>query len=318
MPNTVSKALVIPNTGDFPGLWGSTALNPDFIAIDGMFGGFVSIGLGAANATLTQPTGGITPGAGPTQSQNALIRFSGALAANCVVTFPLPGYYIVENLCTNIASYYVQITNGGGGEVIGAPPGQQMHVFSDGTNVRFINMPPVGSLLDLCVATTPPWIAACTVKPWLLGDGTVYTSSLFPTLSVQLGSTFGGNGINTFGVPNLTNRSRVPIAATSTAALLTSAVSGIDGTAWGASGGDQRAQQHTHAAAVTDPGHAHPSPSATGGGGGGNNLTGGTVVGSTINGSAVTGITVANATSGAGSSQNVPPTLIHGITLIKT
>ena len=38
-PTTINKALIVPNTGDLPGTWGSAAINPDLSAIDGMLGG---------------------------------------------------------------------------------------------------------------------------------------------------------------------------------------------------------------------------------------------------------------------------------------
>ena len=73
-PVTVNKALIIPNTGDLSGTWGSAAINPDMTAIDGMLGGFQTISLSVATSfSLSLPSGSLTPGAGPNQSQNALI-----------------------------------------------------------------------------------------------------------------------------------------------------------------------------------------------------------------------------------------------------
>ena len=34
-PQTVNGGLIVPNTGDLVGTWGSAALNPDFVAVDG-------------------------------------------------------------------------------------------------------------------------------------------------------------------------------------------------------------------------------------------------------------------------------------------
>ena len=61
-PVTPLKALIIPNTGDLVGTWGSAALNPDFTAIDGMFGGITTVSLTNANVSLSAPAGSITPG----------------------------------------------------------------------------------------------------------------------------------------------------------------------------------------------------------------------------------------------------------------
>ena len=90
-PTTVNKALIVPTTGDLSGTWGSAALNPDFTAIDGMFGGVVTVSLTNANVALTAPSGSVTAGAGPFQQQNAIIKFSGTLTGNCTITFTLHG-----------------------------------------------------------------------------------------------------------------------------------------------------------------------------------------------------------------------------------
>ena len=135
------------------------------------------------------------------------------------------------------------------------------------------------------------------------------SSSLFSAI----GSTYGsGDGSTTFNVPDFRGR----IAAGqdnmggSAASRLTTAVSGVDGTTVGASGGDQRQQSHTHTATVTDPGHSHTYTSVAGAGGGGNIQSGGGSSTTPSTSSQTTGISVANSTTGAGSSQNVQPTLV--------
>lgn len=102
---------------------------------------------------------------------------------------------------------------------------------------------------------------------------------------------------------------------------ITSGVCGLDGTVLGASGGDQRLHQHTHTATVTDPGHTHVAaafkqfPGASGSMtdkflSDGNTTNGSGVANPTTN-SATTGITVSNANAGAGSSQNVQPSMVR-------
>jgi microcystin-dependent protein len=44
---------------------------------------------------------------------------------------------------------------------------------------------------------------------WVVCDGTVYATSTHPALSALLGSTYGGNGTSTFGVPDLKGRSPI-------------------------------------------------------------------------------------------------------------
>jgi microcystin-dependent protein len=134
----------------------------------------------------------------------------------------------------------------------------------------------------------------------------------------MLGSTYGGNGITIAGLPDLGNRLRVPLGG----GRLTSAGSGINGNAFGASGGDERLQSHTHTANVSDPGHNHPVPiplynndpdfGVVPGGSGSQTGT----YNATAN-SNTTGISVSNATTGAGSAGNVQPTLVFGMAFIR-
>jgi microcystin-dependent protein len=135
-----------------------------------------------------------------------------------------------------------------------------------------------------------------------------------------LGSTFGGNGVTTFGVPDLRARYRIPLdnqGSQGAAGRVTSAVSGINGTTIGAAGGSQALQAHTHG--ITDPGHSHtmaqflaftptqnPQLTYASGGGGGAGFTA----------NATTNISVA--TTGSGASGAIPPGLVFGMSFIKT
>jgi microcystin-dependent protein len=67
---------------------------------------------------------------------------------------------------------------------------------------------PIGSVTAYALATPP--------AGWLLCDGSIYSASAYPTLSVGLGSTYGGNGTTTFAVPNLKGRMPVGLDSTQT------------------------------------------------------------------------------------------------------
>lgn len=322
MPNTVNKALNTPNTGDLSGAWGTAAVNANMTVIDGYLGGVQSVSLTNANVSLgiatgVIGTGSITAGAGPVQAANAVIKFTGTLTGNCDITFPAPGFWIVENNCT-VGAFYVRARASGTGNLIGLPPGEPCHIYNDGTDAKFVDMGRVGQFMDLCVATTPAWIGACTVPPYLPCVGTAtYTASVYPALAAMLGSTFGGNGITTFGVPDLGGRVRVPLGT-----RITTAIAGFDGNTFGAAGGDQNPPAHTHVASVTDPGHVHALTNHTAV----MHLSGVTFAGGSFGGgsssvginSATTNVTVSNATTGAGVGANLQPSLVFGISFIKT
>lgn len=244
-PITTNRYFIAPLTGDLPGAWGTAALNPNFQSIDTLFGGVTTISLSVTTTILlTVPaTTGVWPGGNPSQSMNALIKFTGAQTGSATIQFTLPGFYIVNNQCTGTT--FVKLSPSAGvGNSIGAPPGQKVHVFYDGTDMDFVDLPTPGSALDLHINTTtlPPWMTACSVAPYLVKDGSVYTSSIYPALAQLLGSTYGGNGITTFGVPDERSRTRLGVdtiqaASGATAARITFAQAGFTGALLGAAGG---------------------------------------------------------------------------------
>lgn len=326
-PVTSARSFIVPNTGDLSGAWGTSALNPNFQSIDTLFGGVTTISLSSTTTILlTVPaTTGVWPGGNPSQSMNAVIKFTGAQTGSATIQFTLPGFYIVDNRCTGTT--FVKLSpSAGTGNSIGAPPGKKAHVFYDGTDMDYVDMPDPGSAYDLHINTTtlPPWMTACSVAPYLVKDGSVYTSSVYPALSALLGSTFGGNGITTFGVPDERARARLGVdtiqaASGATSARVTLAIAGFTGSLLGAAGGDQRLQSHTHTNILSDPGHAH-------------DVTPGTIAGSGIiansgsyassptqkTSTTATGVTLTNANVGTGSSQNMMPSIVSFVPLIKT
>lgn len=313
-PTTPLKVLAVPSHGSDVDTW-DQPLNNDFTAIDGILGGLVTKSLTNANVTLTAPAGSVTPGAGPTESQNAIIRFTGTLTGNCIITIPLPGFYIAENLCT-VGAFYVQVRGATATQVIGLPPGQAIQIYTDGSNVRFVGMPAVSSLMMLSVTSAPAWMGACTVRPWLVCDGTVYNTVDYQTLGAMLGSTFGGNGSTTFGVPDLGNRNPLMIGS-----RITSVVSGVDGATRGAAGGSQ---SHTLTAAesavltYTDSGHTNPVGFNQTGTGPGSVETVKPYIGSAGNYPSGPGFANITANAGGGAHTIVNPVLIFGTTFIKT
>lgn len=332
MPNTVNVGLNVPNTGDLVGTWGSAAVNPDFVAIDGLFAGVTTIGLSGSNVTLTAPAAfTAVPAAGPTQSQNAVLRFTGALLANLTVTLPLPGRYVVENLTTG--NFTVQFFGNAGGQRISTAQGSRVLIYNDGVNCYFVNdsgSSPGKMELWAGVTAMPSWVGFCTTSPYLLCDGSIYNIATYPYLGARLGSSFGGNGVTTFGVPDM--RGRVPLAYDGTGARITVAACGLNGQVLGAALDQQvvtltaaQIPAHTHPSFLNDLGHIHPwGPSgfqANTAGTGASGTTpqyGSTSNATGSNNSAPMSITNAANAGGGGAHSNVQPSQVVGLWVIHT
>ena len=322
-PQTPTIAIYQPARGSDSGTW-DLPHNANCGALDSLFGNVAVISLSNSNVTLSTPPNSGASWAGPYQSQSSLIRFTGMLTANVTVSIPRPGFYIVENLCTGTGTFSVTLT--AGNFSVGAPPGKKCHVFNDGTNMDYVNMPDPGTAYDLHgVTALPPWMLACTILPYLIKDGATYSNSSYPALAAILGTTFGGTPGSTFSVPDERARARVGFDTGATGRL-TSGQSGISGTTMGSSGGDQRNASHSHTASVSDAGHAHATQVFISGSNSGPVIAdqasyqagGATVPGGTGVQIAGTGIGVSIGTTGNGASQNVQPTIVSFLPLIKT
>lgn len=180
---------------------------------------------------------------------------------------------------------------------------------------------PIGAQMTFAGATPP--------TGWLLCYGQAVSRTTYASLFAVIGTAYGiGDGSTTFNLPD--KRGRVSLGADnmggSAANRVTSAVSGVDATAVGNSGGDQHAQQDTitatstAATAVTDPGHIHTVPSIQDGGTG--NMIGGRAgpyVTTFPTNTAFTGIGVSTtvtttATSAlTGASQNIQPVQVDNV-----
>ena len=157
-----------------------------------------------------------------------------------------------------------------------------------------------------------PYAGSLLPDGWLWCAGQAVSRSTYAALFTAIGVLHGaGDGSTTFGLPDLRGRTvfgKDDLGGTA-ANRVTNAVSGIAATTLGASGGNQNMHGHTHT--VTDPGHSHglghrTSPfGMTTGAGGVPPINDSTGLSTT---STTTGITLAS--TGSGSSQNMPPALI--------
>lgn len=202
MPTTTYKGLSVQTAGSNPGTWGagaSTALNEGMIEIvDRNLGGIVTKSLAAGDVTLSA-----------TEAQNAIVRLTGVLPTNRVLTSPCQGFYFVENLTTG--SFTVTVTNGVSGVTV--LQSTRATLIADATNgVRTasyaIDFIPTGTVM-LFVQTAAPtgWIKSTTHnnKALRLVAGTVSTGGTvdFTTAfaSQPVTGTIGGTAISVSQMP---------------------------------------------------------------------------------------------------------------------
>ena len=308
-PQTSQVGFYQPTRGSDAGTW-DTPMNSNTNAMDSLAANVSIIPLTNANVTLSTPPISTTPWGGPYQSQSAILRFTGTLTANCTITLPRSGFWIVENLCT-VGAYYVALASASPGKVICSPPGEAVHIYCDGTDVKYVDLGRIGEYLDLSVSTVPAWIANCTVPPYLNCNGATFSSITYPALYTYLGSTT---------LPDSRGRVRAALDQ-STSRLNNIITSGI-----GNAGGDQYMQQHNHAytGGWYDTGHAH-GPAAgsflldTGSYGSQGTASGYgyTVAGTTASASASITNNFSISVNGSGAGQNVQPTFYGGLTMIR-
>ena len=215
--STSNRAYTIQSAGENPGTWGDPVLNSNFQTIDTNLGGVTTVALSSSNVTLTS-----------TQYANGTIRLTGTLTATVQVIFPaVQGWWTIDNQTTGNFAALLNIT-GSPGQLIAVEQGGATDIFLDGTNVKFRNLPPVGSYLDLCDAITPLWIQFCTVNPYLLCDGSTFSAVTYPYLNTKLGGTT---------LPDLRGRARFYLDGGT--GRITTAGSGIDGATRLSAGGAQ-------------------------------------------------------------------------------
>jgi hypothetical protein len=283
--------------GGDTGTW-DTPTNNNWSITDSALGAITIIPLNNSNVVLSGP-----------QFQSKTLTFNSTLTGSVTVTFPtsFTKSYEIRNLCTGSSAFTITLeTTATGGQVICCPPGESVTAVNDGANLYYHDLGRIGTMVQIYASSMPNWVTGCTVNPYLPCTGTTFSSATYPVLAMQLGSTT---------TPDL--RGRVPYNVDGGAGRITGVIAGTLGTG----GGDQNAQAHSHG--ISDPTHTH----ALNGGSGNQGLqqgsgpvniggtgSGGTNVALAI-GAAGTGVTVNSALSGG--SQNLPPLLVSGITMIR-
>lgn len=309
---TTAKGLYQVANSSYIGTW-DVPENSNWGVVDAALGQITTIQLNNTPVTLTGP-----------QTQCCQIIFSssaapgGVLSGNVGVTFPtvipsstpLTGPYIIQNLCGNSSQFVVTLqTTVAGGQNISCKPGEPFDVVNDGVNIKYKNLGHIGTYLDYASSAVPVWVTNCTIPPYLNCDGTSFSSATYPILASIIGTV----------LPD--SRGRLRAAYNQGTGLITAGGSGLNGNNVFATGGSEFLQQHNHL--TNDPGHGHGAgytllvPNNAGFGGANLVVGGGSYF---VNNNSpvqtnVTGITIVN--NGSGTFQNIQPTLIHGITMIR-
>lgn len=143
MATTTYKGYELQVTGSNSGTWGDT-LNTDALQrIDTNLGGITSKSLTNSDVTLSTA-----------ESRSAILRLTGTISANIIITTSCQGFFFVENLTTG--SYTVTVTNGVAAAT--APQGRRVPMIADATNgvrVAATGEFPAGTVM-LFVQTSAP------------------------------------------------------------------------------------------------------------------------------------------------------------------
>lgn len=319
-PTTVNRGFFIPTRGSDPGTW-DVPLNANWSGLDNMLGAPNAISASAGTITLTTD-----------QISFGTLFLSGTLSGDATLLFPtVQGWWTIYNGCT-VGAFALYVASGTGTTRIGIPPGEFVDVLINNNTPYYRSFGRVNGIeIWAGYSAVPRWCTGSTVPPYVLAGGLTYNFSVYPFSGATLGSSFGGDGITTFGVPDL--RGRVALPYDGTGARITSAICGINGQTLGAAGGNQNVAQHAHTynntTANENQSHAHaytaPIGSAV------VNLQGGSTytnvyVNTSPAASLVTGAENQNhnhnysgttATYGSGSSANIQPAQVTGIAVIR-
>jgi microcystin-dependent protein len=290
----------VARNGDI-GTW-DTPTNNNWTLMDSALGAIATIGLNNTNVILNAA-----------QFQSKTVTFNSTLTGSVTITFPtsFTKSYEIQHLCTGSSAFTITLeTTATGGQVICCPPGEIIEVLNDGANLKYKNFGGhIGSYMDWYGSSMPNWNDGCTVPPYINCVGGSFSSASYPVLAARIGT----------ALPDMRGRTR--LALDQGTGRNTSVVTG--GTIL-TGGGDQFMQSHSHAntATVNDPTHTHSgvlSPanvSASAGLSGSVPPEYGTPANTAAAATGIT-VTVNNAGAGSGGAQNLPPLLVHGLTLIR-
>lgn len=183
-------------------------LNTNFGLLDTIVGGITSISTTGGTTTLNAA-----------QLACGTISVGGALTSSARLVFPsVQGWWTIKNQCSGTTLFNLEVASGAATEIISIPPGCLIDIQVNGAVVEFRNLPMVGSYMDISGTALPLWINGCSKPPYLVCDGSPFSSGTYPFLTVILGGTT---------LPDF--RGRSPYYLNQSTGRLTLAGAGIDG-----------------------------------------------------------------------------------------
>jgi hypothetical protein len=283
------------------GVWDAPT-NNNWGIVDNVVGNIATIPVNNSNIVLSLA-----------QIQSKTLTFNSTLSGSITVSFAstfasFAKSYEIRNIATgSLANTITLATTVAGGQVVCAPPGESVTVVNDGTNIYFHDLGRIGGYWDYAGSSVPAWVSGCTVPPYLPCTGASFSSATYPVLAMILGQTTTPDRRGTVAA----NLDQGAGRLTTISSIFTV-------------GGDQNLQSHTHnvsgntGAESGDHNHNTGSQLAVGGGAllvlaptGTLQLTSAELETHTH------GFNVTSASAGTGAGQNLPPTTIVGITMIR-
>jgi microcystin-dependent protein len=240
---TTRNRLNLQAQGDNIGSWGTVLNSNVFSLVDEALDGLTTLAI-TGNVSLTSTN------YASDQSRKRILRLTGSPGASYIITIPgVEKYYVVHN----VTDAPQQLKAGGLAATV--PANTLSYVYCDGTDSfapsATVNSA-IGAIMDFAGSAAP--------AGWLLCYGQAVSRVTYSSLFQVIGTTYGvGDGSTTFNVPDLRGRASFgkDNMGGSTAGRISGSNSFSGATTLGTAGGDDRAQSHSHAVNITDPGHFH-------------------------------------------------------------
>ena len=202
MPTTALKLMEIQTTGSNSGTWGQVLNDSVIQLLDDFLAGITTLSLTNANVTLSA-----------SQARMCMLRLSGTLTGNVIITNANNGVYLVENVTSGSFS----VTLSDGSLTVALPQSRRYVIYRDATNgPRIIsnvgltggNDVPTGAVMLFYASSAPSGWAAVALNDYAIkivtnGSGGVTSGSVaYSTLFARTAT--DGHTLTLAETPSLT------------------------------------------------------------------------------------------------------------------